>query len=101
MYDIHHAKRCIGQSRSTLFIAIEDAEVETIIGKHIQNIPHQFLLDNKWVAFSVGVDATIIVKAFQYSSKLGAIIGDVYPKHCIDDKYGPMADEVKVAVASF
>ena len=67
----------------------------------------------------MGVDATIIVKAFQYSSRLGAIIGGVYPNHCIDvheksieeiniilkdcidGKYGPMADEVKVAVVSF
>ncbi len=81
---IHHAKRCIGQCRSTPFISIEDAEVETINGNHIQNICHQFLLDTKHVAFSVGVDATIIVKAFQYSLRLGAIIGDMYPIHCID-----------------
>ena len=57
--------------------------------------------------------------AFQYSSRLGAIIGGLYPNHCtdvhqtsieeiniilkdcIDGKYGPMADEVKVAVVSF
>ena len=48
---ICHAKRCIGQCRYTLFIAIEDAEVETIIGNHIQNVCHQFLLDNRSVAF--------------------------------------------------
>ena len=38
--NICHAKRCIGQHRSTQFIALEDTEVETIIGNHIQNICH-------------------------------------------------------------
>jgi len=65
------------------------------------------------------VDATVLVKTFQYSPQLEAIIGGVYPNHridvsgksndeiskvikdCIDGKYGAMADEVKSCVVSF
>ena len=71
------------------------------------------------MAFSIGVDATVLTKAFQYSSKNGAIIGGVFPnnfidvrgksnmeinsilKDCVDGKYGVMANEVKVAGISF
>ena len=114
-----HSKRCIAKRRAYSFINLSDNEVIALIDKRITAIRDQFGDKEKTVSFSVGIDATVLVKAFQYSAQLGKIVGGVYPnqcidvrgksseeihailKDCIDGKYGLMADEVKVAVVSF
>eukprot|EP00957_Ditylum_brightwellii_P202389 15329948-Ditylum_brightwellii.AAC.1 len=66
------------------------------------------------IVFTNRVDATILVKAFQFCSTLGCMMGGVHPNHCIDVsswtsksiqeklallmKNGVMAGEVKIAV---
>ena len=36
------------------------------------------------VSFSLGLDATIIVKIWQYCKQLGAIVGSIKPNHYLD-----------------
>lgn len=116
---LRHAKRMIAVRRSSPFIDLEDREIKNIIQNYIGTIREKFGDVNKRVVFTVGVDATVLVKTFQYSPQLEAIIGGVYPNHridvsgksndeiskvikdCIDGKYGAMADEVKACVVSF
>ena len=114
-----HARKCISARRSPPFINLEDSDIISIIENHVRAIRERLQLSHKQIAFSVGIDATVLVKTFQYSSQLHAIIGGVYPnncinvagkssnelnaimKDCLDGKFGTVADEVKVAVVSF
>ncbi|KAL3788099.1 hypothetical protein HJC23_008161 [Cyclotella cryptica] len=116
---LRHAKRIIAVRQSFPFIDLEDREIKNTIQNYIGTICEKFGDVNKRVVFTVGVDATVLVKTFQYSPQLEAVIGSVYPNHridvsgksndeiskvikdCIDGKYGAMADEVKACVVSF
>ena len=79
-----HARKCISAHRSLTFINLEDSDIISIIENHVRAIRDKFQNINKRIAFSVGIDATVLVKTFQYSSQLHAIIGGVYPNNCIN-----------------
>jgi len=114
-----HGRKHITAQRSSPFINLSDSEIISIIENCVVTIRDKFNDTDKRIAFSVGIDATVLVKTFQYSSQLDAIVGGVYPNHCIDvagkspeelnviikacldGYYGNLADEVKVAVVSF
>ncbi len=71
------------------------------------------------IAMSLGVDATVILRSFQYLVSHNAVIGGAYPnnwlevgstdkddiqvvlKQCLDGDFGDAAAEVKVTVLSF
>ena len=71
------------------------------------------------ISCSLGVNTTILVKAWQYCKQLGANVGDIKPnnchdvsykieeeiisilKDCVEGKHGGMSDKVKLTVLSF
>lgn len=71
------------------------------------------------IAFTVGIDATIVVSAYQHLPEADAIVGGAHPNHfmdvshkssddvkvllkdCLDKKHGDIAAEVKIVVLSF
>ena len=60
-------------------------------------IRDKFKDTDKRIAFSVGIDATVLVKTFQYSSQLDAIVGGVYPNRCINVD-GKSPEELNVII---
>ena len=86
---------------------------------HFERIHAKSHDDKMLIAFLVGIDATIVVQAYQYFKEAHAIVGGAYPAHfidvsdktkdeviemldnCIHRKHGAMAAEVKVAVLTF
>ena len=61
---LQHAKKCIAHHRSSPFIDLEDKEIISTIQNAIGTICQKFNDKNRQVMFTVGVDATVLVKTF-------------------------------------
>jgi hypothetical protein len=114
-----HARKCFAAQRSSPLINLSDYEIISMIENHVVTIRNKFKDTDKQRAFSVGIDATVIMKTCQDASLLVAIVGGVYLSHCnnvtgelLEDLRAiikaclvgycdNLADEVKVAVVSF
>ena len=112
-------KTLMTKKRTAPFIELTPAQIIDRITSNISKIRSSFANDSMRVAFTVGLDATCLVKGFQLSSSHGAIVGGIHPNHfisvndrtpeevkvllkdCIDGKYGEAAPEIKVAVICF
>ncbi len=51
---------------------------------HFKRIRTKSHDDRMRIAFSVGIDATIVVQAYQYFKEAHAIVGGAHPSHFID-----------------
>ena len=70
-----HAQRLIaGRHFSTSFIRDSDNEIQTALESYIAIIWEKFHDTCRHVVFSLGIDATVIMKSYQFSPYLGAIV---------------------------
>ena len=60
-----HARKCIIDRRSSPFINLSNSEIISIIEKCVVTIRDKLKDTDKRIAFSVGIDATVLVKTFQ------------------------------------
>lgn len=114
---LRHIARLTAQRRSEPFINLSKADM---IGR-IRGYINKFRANSgstsskERVAMTIGIDATVLIKAFQVCHCTKTIVGGAYPNHslriiddmaamlkdCVDGKkYGEPAAEVKVCVVS-
>ena len=116
---IRQVQRVAAKRRSSPFITFDRDAIITLVTSHLSKIRTRAKDMSMRVAFSCGVDATALVKAYQISSSHCAIVGGAHPNHfislhgktkteafkllkeCQDGKHGALADEIKVAVLCF
>ena len=116
---LRHVKRVISSKRGPPFMNMSTNEIVALVKSQIALVRKNSGNSTRRVVFSLGIDATVLVKAWQYSKSLEAIIGGASPNHCIDvngltpeevlklleecvdGRHGAIADEVKVAVLSY
>ena len=116
---IRHAKKIRAANRDIPLILRDNNDMMRLLLKRIAMIRHEFDDSSMRVAFSVGVDATVVVAGWQVFHSEGKVVGGAYPnqshdvsgkskdelklflKECVDGKHGPKAAECKIAVISF
>lgn len=111
--------RLKASKRDTPLILRDKADMARILATQIAMIRHEFGDDSMRVVFSVGIDATVVVKGWQILYSHGKVVGGAAPHHvydisglnkdelkiflkdCKDGKKGEQAAECKMAVVSF
>jgi hypothetical protein len=112
-------ERITATRRTPPFIGLSESQVVEKIISRCDQIRHMAGNQSCRISFSVGIDATVLVRSFGIHQASHAIVGGVTPnimldigglssdqvnamlKDCIDGRMGVMAAEVKVAVVSF
>jgi hypothetical protein len=116
---IRHMQRLKACRRAKPFILRDTQDMVELLTARIAQICHLCDDTSKRVAFTLGLDATVVVQGFQLLLSEGVVVGGAYPKHkldvsdldndqmkkflkeCIKGKKGEKAAECKVAVVSF
>ena len=83
---LRHMRRAYASIPSTPFINLSHNEIVNKVEAMIRHIKEG--VGDRCISFSVGVDATVVAKSWQLSSKHQAILGGGYPNHflCIKNK---------------
>ena len=114
-----HIRRVKADRRGPAVINISDEDLVSHIVKHIDKIRVKSGDSSGRVVISLGVDATVVVKGWQYLPDKNVVVGGAYPNHwlevnstdkddiknfikqCLAGEKGVVAEEIKVAVLSF
>lgn len=114
-----HVRRVIASRRSNPFINTKKDEIIDKLRQRFQRIRGQLKNTGMRIAFTVGIDATIVVPAYQHLVEVDAIVGGAHRNHvidvsdkstddvkalvkdCLDKKHGDKAAEVKIVVLCF
>ena len=118
LMSLWHARRVFARSRIPNFIHITLNETTQKLCSQFHNMHKAMGSTSTPIDFTVGVDATVVVKSCQILQSHGDIVGGAYPnkildinnnsdketvaliKECVDVKNGLQSDDVKVAVIS-
>ena len=116
---IRHMRLMKARNRDVPLLLRSKSDMIRLLSMRIAMIRHDFGESSMRVAFSIGVDATVVVKGYQYLYSEGKVVGGAAPNHihdvsgknkeelksflkdCIDGKNGDIAAECKMAVVSF
>ena len=120
LVSLQQIRSVMSQRRSEyIFINTTSDQALSMLGKQFEKVRTKSNDSNMRISFSVGIDATALVKCYQLMSHHEAIVGGAYPNHFISVKdrneeeiatilkkwcsgvYGEIASEIKVAVISF
>jgi hypothetical protein len=114
-----HIQRISAIRRGPPVIHKSDEEIIACVEKQFKMIRQRSGNPLLRLSASLGVDATVLSKAFQYLNSHNAVIGGAYPhdwiavgssdtdnaeavlKRCLEGEFGEAAAEVKIAVLSF
>ncbi len=115
----HHIQHVSAKRCGPPVIHLMDKEIVLAVEKQIKMVHGRSGNKSLRIAMSLGVDATVILQAFQYLASHNAVIGGAYSNHwlevgsmdkddiqavlklCLHGEFGDAAAEVKVAVLSF
>ena len=114
-----HMQRIIAIRRPEPFIHLSRANIMELMEGHIERIRSKSNDDLRRVAFTIGVDATVVVKNVQVAGAHRVVVGLAAPNHflpidinmkgeelkkylkgCAEGKEGELAAEIKVCVMS-
>ena len=86
LMSLWHARRVFARSRIPNFIHITLNETTQNFYRHFHNILKATGSTSNPIAFTVGVDAMVVVKSRQLLQSHGDIVGGAYPNHFLDIK---------------
>ena len=117
---LRHMQRVMAKKKDHAFINIGKEKMVELVANRISMIRSGLGDESRRIAFSVGIDATCVVKGHQICADYGMVVGGASPNHCMsiahltsgedvksflkecnDGKHGELAAEVKIAVVSF
>eukprot|EP00957_Ditylum_brightwellii_P192614 14665024-Ditylum_brightwellii.AAC.1 len=84
LMSLMHAQRLFANTRLPPFINLAFEESAKKLCNHFHKVHQAMGSSSTPIAFTAGIDATIVVKSWQLLQSHGAIVGGVYPNHFLD-----------------
>ena len=114
-----HIQRMSSARRGTPIVLRSMKEIHSLISQRIKIIRERSGDPSRRVAFTLGIDGTVLVKGWQHLATERKVVGGAFPndchdvanlskeqlvsflQDCLDGKNGILAGEVKIAIVNF